>query len=205
MLFEDEIEGPCQNCGVRQAEHRWTGEASMLDVVHGAAVALWCGICVAEAQLEHCHKHAARIPALEAELAELRGVSNDRSDPATRQHEWVGEFSSDEEERSDPWPTCVDCGAKRCWSRYGSCQLAHGHDGLHSQTGDCPGPKGESTERTLTPEDTVAVGEHLTVPAVCARCDGRGWFREPGDARRWSCDCGAKCVVSDGRNDPEDS
>lgn len=70
--FDRPPSGMCVNCGQRPATSWWAGKASFFEVNHGAPVHAWCKVCVAEAQLEAAKVEAARIPKLEAELAELR-------------------------------------------------------------------------------------------------------------------------------------
>lgn len=71
--WEETPSGPCEACGVREASCWWTGNASMIDVAHGRGVFAWCTRCCLEAQLTYAREQAARIPALETELAEITG------------------------------------------------------------------------------------------------------------------------------------
>lgn len=60
----------CYNCWTRSATGIWIGEGSGLDYVHGGGVP-WCRRCMVEAQLVYARAVAAKIPALETELAGL--------------------------------------------------------------------------------------------------------------------------------------
>ena len=61
----------CENCSLRPGTELWVGHGGVLDHVHGLS-RRWCRQCVVEAQLTHARAAADRIPALQAELEELR-------------------------------------------------------------------------------------------------------------------------------------
>ena len=68
--FHGPPEGTCSNCGVRSAEHWWTGEGGVMAAAHGQA-APWCERCCVTAQLEHARTVASDVSELEERLAAL--------------------------------------------------------------------------------------------------------------------------------------
>jgi hypothetical protein len=61
----------CSNCKKHPATIWWVGDASQMDVNHGARQEPWCGVCEVRAQLQWCKEQAKRIPGLEKKLKKL--------------------------------------------------------------------------------------------------------------------------------------
>ncbi len=69
--FMKKPEGTCVKCNLRTATTWWAGEGGDLALIHGD-IEPRCEQCCVEDQLEFARKVAARIPALETRLAELK-------------------------------------------------------------------------------------------------------------------------------------
>ena len=62
--------GDCRRCRTRPATQIWAPDG-MLGYTHGIYM-FYCRRCVLEEQLTHARARAAEIPAMEAELKELK-------------------------------------------------------------------------------------------------------------------------------------
>ena len=69
------LEIKCQKCGERPGTENWVGEGGTLAFVHGL-VALWCKVCVLEAQLKYAKDRASQIPNIEKQLLEAKNKEN---------------------------------------------------------------------------------------------------------------------------------
>jgi hypothetical protein len=72
----------CARCRRRPPTQLWVGEGGAMSFIHGGGQH-WCGVCVAQVQLDYARAQAAAIPEREAALAAARaeaGLSGDGSD-----------------------------------------------------------------------------------------------------------------------------
>jgi hypothetical protein len=70
-IFSAPKDKTCAKCQQRPATTWWSGEGGTMALVHGCYEAR-CEICCIEEQLEHARRLAAAIPAMEAQLADLK-------------------------------------------------------------------------------------------------------------------------------------
>jgi len=83
--------GTCQNCQQRPATTFWTGTEGTLAFVHGM-YQQWCMVCCLKEQLRYAREQAARIPEIEAHLAQLETKEEEVSGRTT---EDTGDEGSD--------------------------------------------------------------------------------------------------------------
>ena len=60
----------CRKCGEHPGTVKWSGNASIGDVNHGALVFAWCNCCVIKDGIARAEEQAARLPELRAQLGQ---------------------------------------------------------------------------------------------------------------------------------------